>query len=227
MKIFIAIPYFNDSKHIRSAIKSLREQNYKGDFDIAVFNDGSSPAETEVLNSIQGVKVFHNEKNLGLIKTLNKSLNFAFDNNYDIYFRLDSDDKSTPSRIKHTLYAMSRSNIDVFSSNRTQSDGLTTHFPNTDRDVKRALMEYNPITHSSVAFNLRTISRKDLVYDEKYIHAEDYALWRKLASLGYRFYNSPESLIEYFINPTGITAIHREEQDKSVRKAIRDIHLNI
>lgn len=226
-KIIVVIPYYNDSKYIRSAVKSIKEQTYKGQIDIIVWNDGSSTDEAEVLNNIEGITVYHNEHNLGLVKTLNKSIEYAYANGFTYYLRNDVDDRSTPSRVKNTLFAMKRSKIDIFSSNRIQSDGLITTFPNSDKDIKHALMEYNPLTHSSICFNLNTISKKDLIYDEKYIHAEDFALWRKLASLGYRFYQTPETLIEYLINQNGITANHRDEQERSVRRAIRDIRLSM
>lgn len=91
-KISICIPFRNVSKYVKEAFDSILAQTYKN-WEVIVFNDGSSKSEREKL--IQHIKVFTNNyklidsDNIGLFAARCKMFNKATG---DIIVSLDSDD---------------------------------------------------------------------------------------------------------------------------------------
>jgi glycosyltransferase involved in cell wall biosynthesis len=222
---------YNASKTIKKTLESIDGQNTKENYEVIVFDDFSTDNSLEIVENFAEkskikISTVKNDMNRGVVYARNKLVEIARGAGYEFAFINDADDISLPSRINNTLFAMRRANLAVFSSDRTQSDGKRTTFPNTDTQVKAALAEYNPITHSSVCFNLNIITKKDLTYPD-YPFAEDYALFRSLAFKGYKFYNSPSPCVEYLINKDGLTAAMDElDRERIVRKIIREVKVN-
>ena len=89
-KITVYIPSYNYAHFIDDAIESVLKQTYQ-DFELLIFNDGSTDNTEEVLKKYETnpkIKIIHQE-NIGMPKTCNKALNMA---QGDYIIRLDADD---------------------------------------------------------------------------------------------------------------------------------------
>ena len=96
----ILLSTYNNEDKIISSIKSILKQTYV-DFELLIIDDGSTDSTREVLNGIQKkdsrIKIFSNQKNLGLTRSLNILIN---ESNGELIFRQDADDISLPNRLQ-------------------------------------------------------------------------------------------------------------------------------
>ncbi len=95
MLVSVIIPAYNHEKYIQKAIKSVISQTYQ-DIELIVINDGSSDNTHEKIQELiplcqERFKnfIYINQKNIGLIKTLNKALELI---NGEYFSMLGSDD---------------------------------------------------------------------------------------------------------------------------------------
>ena len=98
--VSIIMSSFNEEQYISDSISSILNQSFE-DFEFLILDDGSSDRTYEILESFtkldKRVKIFKNEKNLGLTK----SLNILISNSNSKYIaRQDSDDISHRDRLK-------------------------------------------------------------------------------------------------------------------------------
>ncbi|PSO83704.1 MAG: hypothetical protein BRC41_11810, partial [Cyanobacteria bacterium QH_9_48_43] len=99
-KISVVMPVYNGANYIREAVESILNQTFT-DFEFIVIDDCSTDRSWEILtkyaNQDQRVKLFKNEENLGVTKSLNKGLKLA---QGDYIARQDADDVSLPERFE-------------------------------------------------------------------------------------------------------------------------------
>ena len=92
MKVTILLPAYNAALYLRDSLDSIMRQAFK-DFDVLLIDDGSmddtSKIAIEYSNIDRRIKYYKNEKNIGLIKTLNKGLSLA---KGEYIVRMDADD---------------------------------------------------------------------------------------------------------------------------------------
>ena len=101
--ISVLLPVFNGEKDIEKAIYSILDQSYKH-LELLVLDDGSTDSTYQICvrisNEDNRVKLFKNQKNLGLTK----SLNILIKESKGKYLaRQDSDDLSKETRLEKQL----------------------------------------------------------------------------------------------------------------------------
>ncbi|MCP6719188.1 MAG: glycosyltransferase family 2 protein [Patescibacteria group bacterium] len=72
----IVIPFYNDEKTVEKVVNSVLNQDYKN-MEIILINDMSKDETLNKINKFSKnkfVKIINNEKNLGLVKSLNKGI---------------------------------------------------------------------------------------------------------------------------------------------------------
>ena len=74
IKISVIIPVFNAEKTLFSTLESVRNQTYKGDFEIILINDGSTDGSDALIKNYQ---VQHPELNIIYIQQDNKGVSAA------------------------------------------------------------------------------------------------------------------------------------------------------
>ena len=93
---------YNNERTLKSSINSILEQTYQ-DFELLIMDDNSTDKSYDILKEYESkdsrIRIFRNEKNLGLTK----SLNILIANSQgDFIARQDGDDKSHKLRfVKH------------------------------------------------------------------------------------------------------------------------------
>ena len=98
--------YNTEEDFLRDAIKSILNQTFT-DFEFLIINDGSKNNAEEVILSFNDdrIKYILNEKNLGLIDSLNKGLSLA---QGEYIARFDSDDISSNKRLEKQVEFMDK-----------------------------------------------------------------------------------------------------------------------
>src|SRR5688572_25455679 len=100
-EISVILPVYNAEKYLRDAIQSILNQTFT-DFELIIINDGSTDESERIINSFSDkrIRYIRNDKNLGLIETLNKAVHLAAG---PYIARMDSDDISEMNRLEIQL----------------------------------------------------------------------------------------------------------------------------
>lgn len=207
-KISVLLPVYNAEKFLARTLDSLLSQTFK-DFEILALNDGSSDNSMAILQEYakrDDRVVVIDQKNLGLVKTLNKAASMA---EGEYLARMDSDDLSLPRRFELQLEAFEKHPDAVLVAGgfdvMDEDDDIIYHdpVPTENEDLKRAMFVRNPIAHGSVMIK-RAAFEKVGGYSEECGPTEDYELWSRLADTG-NFIATGSTIFRWRINPNGIT----------------------
>ena len=71
--VTIVVPSYNSGETIAAALKGVLAQKFNGRYEILVIDDCSMDQTVEICSSL-GLKVFRNDKNIGLAASLNKGI---------------------------------------------------------------------------------------------------------------------------------------------------------
>lgn len=73
--VSVVLPVYEGARYLRASIESVLGQSCT-DFEFIIFDDGSRDSSLEIIRSYPDsrIKVFENEKNLGLFPTLNRAI---------------------------------------------------------------------------------------------------------------------------------------------------------
>lgn len=198
-KISVIMGIYNCAPTLRVALDSLVSQTYQ-DFKVIMCDDASSDdsfiiAKEYTQKYPKQFILIKNNRNLGLNATLNKCLDLV-DTEY--VARMDGDDISLPNRFQEEISFLD-SNIDVaivsspmiyFDDNGEFKRGKGGFYV-TQNDF----LAGSPICHATCmvrAEAYRAVS--GYTVDPKLLRVEDYHLWFKMFSKGFRSYVLPEPL---------------------------------
>ena len=200
-KISVLMSVNNCELYLRQSIESIINQTFK-DFEFIIVNDGSSDSSYKIINSYHDkrIKLINNKTKLGLSKSLNKGLKIC---KSKIIARMDADDISKRDRLeKQYQFFKENKNIDVLGGqavlidkdgNKIDSKHL---YPISNNLAKWELLREVPFCHPAVMFRKNALEKAGL-YNEKFIYAQDFELWKRLAQLGFSFSNLPDKVIYY------------------------------
>ncbi|WP_025730533.1 glycosyltransferase family 2 protein [Atopobacter phocae] len=205
-KVTVLLPMYNSEKYIARCIESLVNQTYK-DFDVLIINDGSTDQSKEIVESFkdQRIHLLENDKNRGIIYTLNRGLSLI---NGEYIIRMDSDDVCLPDRFQRQVDFMdSHRNIAVsgtFIRIKANEKKQKKEVPTTPKKVRTEHLFRSALMHPTVIMRNSVIKKEKYQYNPIHEATEDYGLWQKI-SFKYDLANLPEVLLEYTDNIEGIT----------------------
>ena len=107
----VIIPCYNVKHIVESCISSVLNQQYQGDFNIYLINDGSTDQTGTILDffySHSYIKIIHLEKNSGLSTARNEGINAG---NGEVILFLDSDMVVQDNWINEHIRALGENNI--------------------------------------------------------------------------------------------------------------------
>lgn len=219
--ISVILPVFNAESYIFDSINSILSQTYK-DFELIIINDGSTDSSESIIQSFndERIKYYRNDKNRGLIYTLNRGLTLA---NGEYIARMDADDICTPTRFEVQLsFLQDHVDIGVVGAEATIFQGQYKdypqnkcgyfHKPKTDEEIKAKLFVDNPIIHPTVLMR-KEVLEKTNGYNRNFYQVEDLALWIDLSQYT-KFYNISRPLINYRISLGSETKLSQEDPEK-------------
>lgn len=217
--ISVLLPVYNAEKYLNESIESILNQTFT-DFELLIIDDGSTDKSWQIIQSFDDrrIQVIRNDKNLGLIKTLNKGINLA---KGKYIARMDADDIASQQRLEKQFnfleqnpqYALIGSQAKFIFENK--SSNIIFEIPTNDDEIPIFSLFNCPFIHPSIM--IRTEVLKEFYYNEDFATAEDYELWTRILKK-YKGSNIKEVLLSYRIHGNNISTIENHKQVESVRK---------
>lgn len=172
--VTIGIPFFNDSRYLDMAIRSVFNQSYQN-WILILIDDGSTDGSLDIAYKYSEdprVKVVSD----GLNKKLPARLNQLIDFTETKYFaRMDADDIMHPERLATQLAILEKNpDIDVLGSNAYTIDE-NNKITGLRKPASDSLITVSSFIHPSVM--AKTSWYKSNKYDEDAIRVEDAVLW--------------------------------------------------
>jgi len=208
-KISVVMSIHNNNRYLAESIESVLSQSF-GDFEFLIVDDASTDGASETLETYASkdsrIVLIKNEVNIGLTKSLNKTLKIA---KGEYIARMDGDDICLLDRFqKQVEYLDVNSNVAlVFSGtiliDKDSKEVCPTYKPESIEKVLRNLEIHNYIPHPSVMFR-RTIVLALGGYDETWKKSQDRNLWIRMRDSGYLFGCIDKILLKYRINPDSV-----------------------
>lgn len=113
MRALIAIPIYNEARHVRGVLN--RVMKHAG--NVLVVDDGSSDATPVILREYP-IDVIRHAVNRGYGRSIRDSITWAASDGYDWLVTMDCDEQHEPDRIPEFLEAAERSGADIISGSR-------------------------------------------------------------------------------------------------------------
>ncbi|UFS72706.1 glycosyltransferase family 2 protein [Geomonas sp. RF6] len=206
-RVTVLLPVYNSQAHLREAIDSILRQTY-ADFELLVINDGSSDGSVAIVESFDDprIRLVHNEKNSGLIFTLNKGLELA---RGDFVARMDADDVSLPERLAKQVAFLERNpSVGICGTWFRKFGGQekTLRWSTDPDSIRCGLLFDSMMGHPTVLLRRQLFLDHALYYDAAFKNAEDFDLWER-ASRHCDLANLPEVLLQYRVHPGQITQV--------------------
>jgi len=219
------MPVYNGERYLQEALDSLLRQTCPH-FELLIIDDGSTDQSAAIIQSCQDerIRLVRNERNLGLIATLNKGLALA---RGEFIARMDCDDVSLPHRLARQLAYMER-HPDVvlagswFEKRQGQRSSLV-RLPVDHEAIRFFLLFDNTFLHSSILLRRTWLEASGFRFDPDFPYAEDYELWARISRHG-RVANIPEVLVRYRDHEENTSHRFRHQQNATADR-IRQMHL--
>lgn len=202
-KVTVLMSLYNTPREqLKASIDSILNQTYK-DFELLIIDDGSTEECLKVLGEYEDerIRIIHNEKNMGLVKSLNRGLEQS---HTDYIIRMDTDDIAYEDRIEkqikfveeHPEYSIVSGRADIF-----DEKGIYGTTMQRGKMTKEDMLFGTPFVHPTII-----LKRKDVMqcggYPE-YRRCEDYAMEMNLYANGYKGYIMDDVLIKYRMDQNG------------------------
>lgn len=196
-RISVLMGIYNCAATLPEALDSLYAQTYK-DFQIIMCEDGSSDNTYEVAkdyaSKYDNIILIQNECNKGLNYTLNRCLALA---DTELIARMDGDDISMPDRFEvEVKFLDEHPDFGVVSTPCTYFDENGIFRINRGRgEVKSEhFIRRTPISHAPCMARTEVFKKVGgYTVDDKLLRVEDYHLWFKIFSSGYKLCQMEES----------------------------------
>ena len=216
--ISVIMSVYNDENNVANAIQSILDQTFD-DFEFLIIDDCSTDNTYEEMTKFVNdsrVKLYVNEENIGLTKSLNKLIE---ESNGKYIFRQDSDDISFKNRFVEQIKILETKDIKTCTTraidlnNNKIIPGISAWIP------KKITMKFkNPYIHGTLAIEkllLNSIGN----YSEDFFYSQDFRLYLDLAQINEKIYEIKKPL--YKLNTSNnISTLNKDEQKYYFKKAL-------
>lgn len=194
--VSIITPLYNSEKFIAETIESVIAQTYEN-WEMLIVNDCSKDNGVRIVEEYskkdKRIKLFNNEKNMGVSFTRNRAIDLS--NGKYIAF-LDSDDLWHKEKLKKQIGMMEEKNISLSYTAYTKinEDGSLRGKIEVPKKVN-----YKELLKGNIMGCLTVVAKKDILKDGKFKQTkqEDYILWLELLKKINFSYGLQESLAFY------------------------------
>lgn len=230
----VVIPAYQAAHHIADALASVFAQTFR-DYEIIVINDGSpdtpslerelQPYLSRITYIVQQNKGPGGARNAGILRARGEYIAF-----------LDSDDQWLPQHLTEMVKALGQDldfdlvYADAINFGDRASEGGTTMEGNPSEGV--ATFESLVLEKCSVVGSTVVARRQSLIdaglFDESFVHGEDFDLWTRLAHRGGRIDYLKRIHIRRRIHDGNLTrdlVSSYEGQARVLRKLLRDFNI--
>lgn len=188
--VSVLIPIYNAEQFVGKALESIINQTY-GNIEIIAVDDASTDKSFSIIKEYQRkhprIRVFRKKKNLGCAATLNYALSKA---KGQFVACLEADDTAQAERIaKQVKYLLAYSEVVLVGGQFSLVDMDNrvwghVHNPTYHDCIYKMLYFINPIHHSTIMINKKSVPKKELMYSTKWKTATDYDLLFRIAQYG-------------------------------------------
>jgi glycosyltransferase involved in cell wall biosynthesis len=215
----------NAAPFIHESVSSILAQSYSN-FELLVVDDGCTDESVAIIEAFADprIRVVHNDRNLGLTRSLNRGL---AESPAPLVARQDADDVCHRDRLAlQVAYLQANPEIAVVGS-WYRKIGATgdvlgeRELPTEPVQLAWAMLFYCPLVHSAAMFRRADVAAV-AGYDERFEYAQDYDLWSRL-SRHRRLANLPQALVDYRQGSGTMTATVGASSDEVLRIASRNI----
>jgi len=224
-RVSVLLSVYNGEEYIKEAVESILNQTFQN-FEFIIIDDGCTDDTALILNSFNDPRIVRvvNEKNLGLVRSLNKGLRIA---KGEFIARMDADDTSTKDRLeKQVAFLDANKDVGVLGTWMKQVDSKGKAIsifkvPVSHDEILWQMLSGTAIVHASV------LMRRDVLmevggYNEDFPHVEDTELWSRLIFIT-RFANLSEVLYIRRIHNNSIMSANFKlqiEQSEKIREKL-------
>ena len=199
--VSILIPTYNSVDFVEDTVRSIMNQTYTN-IEIVIVDDASTDGTMKILEKLskedKRIKLSQNKKNLGITDNMNNGIHKC---NGKYIAILDGDDWAYPYRIEEQVKLMEKDEevvlcagyMDICDENLNVK--TTRTYPLKDKDIRRAMVKYDPISHPSSMWRKDALLKTDL-YSKNFPICRDYDLIVRISEFG-KYENIPKSLIKY------------------------------
>jgi glycosyltransferase involved in cell wall biosynthesis len=191
--ISVIIPTYNREKHITEAIESIVTQNYPGEIEIIISDDGSTD-NTLILasNYSDQVKILHKPHNCmsqGASGARNRGIAAA---TQPFICFLDSDDFYLPGHLIRMVTTLEKNQKSGFvfcrileceEKNKKRIYRKWTHDKILKEDIKNPVVSRSHIVHTNSFMFRREVFESAGVFNESFSNGEDGDLWMRISEL--------------------------------------------
>ena len=200
--VLMSVYHREKPEFFREAVLSMVRQTLPPEQFVIVcdgeLNEGLDAVIEELCGSYPGLfEIVRLSENKGLPNALNTGLSHCRN---EFIARMDSDDIALPERAETQLRAMKKHSADVcsatigeFASDPEKIEAYRKT-PRTHEGIMRFARQRNPFNHPCVMYRKSAVEAVGKY--EEYKWFEDYQLWIKLLSGGYRGYNVQKMLLK-------------------------------
>ncbi|MBU3111433.1 glycosyltransferase [Clostridium lacusfryxellense] len=232
MLVSVIMSVYNEKeKWLMQAIESILNQSYKKLEFIIILDNPDNKKLNDIIKFYNKkdsrIRYFVNEKNMGLVKSLNKALGYA---KGEFIARMDADDISMTDRFEKQInYLNNHPDVDFLGARciNMDEDGVELYrdaiIPADMKLIKSCLVNVDFVNHPTWFFR-KKCSDKNNGYRE-ITCAEDYDFLLRLITNGFKLANSNEFLVRYRIRRSGISQSNSLQQllySKHVVKMYKD-----
>lgn len=205
--------YNEEKKWLIEAVESIIKQTHSNLEFIIVLDNPENKVLKSVLLAYKEedvrIKLIINEKNLGLVESLNKALSYC---NGSYVARMDADDISYPNRLQKQLDYILINNLDLLGANIKLFKNEKEYFYITDKLLSHKYLK-KLLSVGTIGIVHPTFFVKKEVYDKLNgynlaHHAEDQEFLARVIFYGYQVGNMPDILLDCRYNDKSITKSH-------------------
>ena len=198
MRTLLAIPVYNESRHVGDVLAAV--QRYVD--NILVVDDGSTDDTASVLAGIDNVRVIRHRRNQGYGQSLVDAFNYAICHEMDWVITMDCDGQHEPESLPRFLSAAAADDCDIVSGSRyLPGDGETDSPPADRRAINgRITRRINDVLGLGISdafcgFKAYRVSRLGALNLTEAGYAMPLQLWVHAARQGLRIREIPVRLI--------------------------------
>ena len=226
--VSVILPVYNGGEYLNEAIDSILCQSYT-DFELIIIEDASTDNSLEIINMVNDQRIIlHNNKyNLGQARSQNVGLKIA---SGAYVARLDQDDIMDPLRLeKQVNYLDNNVEISAVGSQIYCIDSKGENIQNWNWPVGLEKNVFNLLTGQNPVADPASMIRKDVIlelggFNADYVPSEDYDLWLRMLSQGYKCDNMDDYLTKYRVHSSQTSTIQKTKQIEKHYSAFVDFY---
>ena len=232
--ISVIIPVYNAEKWLEKSLDSIKNQTWKGEFEIIIVNDGSTDESAVIIdhyrqkNPDQNITVI-NQENGGVSKARNTAMKMV---KGDFIAFLDSDDEWLPEKTDQQMKFLKDKNLNIdFITSLWNEEKVSFPYQINSENhlvnitLNKLLLKITGQT--STAIFKRKVLENTGFFDENQKYSEDANYWMRISAKN-KMYLLPERLViagngKKSFGISGLSA-NLKEMEKGIQKNILEMY---